>query len=133
MTAKRILVIDDEEDILELSQLSMQLAMGWEVMTASSGSEGLAKAAATRPDAILLDVMMPDMDGPTTLARLQAEQATRDIPVVLLTAMAQAADRQRFKALGVAGIIVKPYVDLAAQLTRILGWTAQNPAGPSIG
>jgi CheY-like chemotaxis protein len=80
MTTKRILVIDDEDGIREIIQICLEAAAGWEVLTAASGSEGLEKAEAFQPDAILLDVMMPDMDGPTTFRQLQANAATGPHP-----------------------------------------------------
>ena len=123
-TAKRILVIDDAEDIREVAQISLQVVGGWEVLTASSGQEGVAKAIAEQPDAILLDVMMPDQDGPTTFQQLQANSATQHIPVILLTAKALASDRQMFADLGVVSIIAKPFepMYLAGQVAQILGW-----------
>jgi len=123
-TAKRILVIDDAEDIREVAQISLQVVGGWEVLTASSGQEGVAKAIAEQPDAILLDVMMPDQDGPTTFQQLQANSATQHIPVILLTAKALASDRQMFADLGVVSIIAKPFepIYLAGQVAQILGW-----------
>ncbi|HCV29263.1 MAG TPA: two-component system response regulator [Microcoleaceae bacterium UBA9251] len=123
-TAKRILVIDDAEDIREVAQISLQVVGGWEVLTASSGQEGVAKAIAEQPDAILLDVMMPDQDGPTTFQQLQANSATQHIPVILLTAKALASDRQMFADLGVASVIAKPFepMYLAGQVAQILGW-----------
>jgi CheY-like chemotaxis protein len=123
-TAKRILVIDDAEDIREVAQISLQVVGGWEVLTASSGQEGVAKAIAEQPDAILLDVMMPDQDGPTTFQQLQANSATQHIPVILLTAKALASDRQMFADLGVVSVIAKPFepMYLAGQVAQILGW-----------
>ncbi|MFB8793476.1 MAG: response regulator [Microcoleus sp.] len=123
-TAKRILVIDDATDIREVAQISLQVVGGWEVLTASSGQEGVAKAIAEQPDAILLDVMMPDQDGPTTFQQLQANSATQHIPVILLTAKALASDRQMFAKLGVVSVIAKPFepMYLAAQVAQILGW-----------
>lgn len=123
-TSKRILVIEDEDDIREITRLSLQAGAGWEVMTASSGADGLAKATAERPDAILLDVMMPDMDGTSTFRKLRDDQATRDIPVVFLTAKVQAADRRRYANLGVTAVIAKPFdpARLAAQVAEVLGW-----------
>jgi CheY-like chemotaxis protein len=82
--------------------VSLEAVGGWDVLVAGSGSEGLAEAKLGQPDAILLDVMMPDMDGPTTFQRLQADATTRHIPVILLTAKVQAADRLRFAELGVS-------------------------------
>jgi CheY-like chemotaxis protein len=124
MTAKRILVIDDEEDIREVAQLCLETVGGWEVMTAGSGSEGLAKAEADAPDAILLDVMMPEMDGPTTFQKLQENQATQDIPVILLTAKVQAAEQRKFAQLGVKAVLTKPFdpLMLANQVAKVLGW-----------
>ncbi len=123
---RRILVIDDEADIREVIQLTLELTRGWEILAAESGREGIALAASRNPDAILLDVMMPEMDGVATFARLQAEVATCAIPVVLLTAKAQSADKRRFAALGVAGVIAKPFDPrgLTDQLEVLLGWNA---------
>lgn len=109
MTTKRILIIDDEEDIREVTQVCLEITGEWEVLTASSGSEGLVKAAVEQPDAILLDVMMPDMDGLTTFQKLQANPATQNIPVILLTAQAQSAEQRKFTQLEVAAVITKPY------------------------
>jgi CheY-like chemotaxis protein len=124
VTVRRILLVDDEDHIREVAQVSLEMTAGWEVLTAGSGSEGLAKAAAEQPDVILLDMMMPDMDGPATFQRLRANQSTRHIPVVLLTAKVQAADRRRFAGLGVAGVIAKPFdpLGLAGQVAATLGW-----------
>src|SRR5215813_14131789 len=121
---KRILVIDDEDDIREVAQVGLEMVANWQVITASSGGEGLVKAKAEQPDAILLDVMMPDLDGPTTFRKLQDEAATRHIPVLLLTAKVQAADRRQFAELGVKGVIAKPFdpLKLAEEMSRILGW-----------
>ena len=121
---KRILIVDDEDDIREVGQMTLEMMAGWEVRTASSGEEALAMAAAHPPDAILLDVMMPVMDGPATLARLRAEPATAGVPVVFLTAKAQAADQRRLAEMGAAGVLAKPFdpMTLADQVSRTLGW-----------
>lgn len=123
--ARRVLVIDDEDDIREVAQLSLEMTTGWEILTASSGAEGLAAATRDRPDAILLDVMMPEMDGPTTFLKLRENPATAEIPVILLTAKAQATDRSRFMELGVNGVLTKPFDPLAlgADVAGALGWT----------
>ena len=122
---KRILVIDDENDIREVVQLSLASLAGWETLTAASGREGLARAADEQPDAILLDVMMPDMDGPTAFRKLQAEASTRSIPVIFLTAKVQAPDRRRLAELGVAAVIAKPFdpLRLPEEIASALGWT----------
>src|SRR5579883_1244627 len=100
---KRILVIDNEQYIQEITQICLRTTAGWQVSAASSGHEGIAKAVTEQPDAILLDVMMPDMDGPTTFQQLQDNSATRQIPVILLTAKVQASDRHRYDEMGVKG------------------------------
>ncbi|HYW11272.1 MAG TPA: response regulator [Longimicrobium sp.] len=122
--SRKILLVDDEDDIREVAQMSLEMTAGWDVVTASSGAEGLRMAAAERPDAILLDVMMPGMDGPATARALKADAATADIPIILLTAKVQAADRRRFDDLGVAGILAKPFdpMALADEVRGVLGW-----------
>lgn len=122
---KKILIVDDEPNIREVTHMSLEMVGGFEVVEAASGSEGIEVAAQERPDAILLDVMMPDMDGPTTFEHLQQNEATKSIPVILLTAKIQAMDRERFEQLGVAGLIAKPFdpMNLADEVGRVLGWT----------
>ena len=124
MSHKHILLVDDESDIREVASISLETVAGWQVSSASSGSEGIVKALDARPDAILLDVMMPEMDGPTTLGRLRGDPATRGIPVILLTAKVQAADRAQFDELGVAGVLSKPFdpMTLSHQVADVLGW-----------
>jgi len=124
MPRKQLLVIDDEDDIREVAKLSLQLTEGWTVMTANGGSAGTALALSMEPDAILLDVMMPDMDGPTTLRALQQQGATKSIPVIFLTAKVQAADRRKLMQLGVRGVIAKPFdpLTLAQQIRTVLSW-----------
>ncbi|HEY9667259.1 MAG TPA: response regulator [Coleofasciculaceae cyanobacterium] len=125
MTSKRILVIDDEDDIREVAQLCLETVGGWEVMTAACGSEGLVKAETQQPDAILLDVMMPEMDGPTTFHKLKVNPATEDIPVVFLTAKVQAAEQRKFAELGVKAVLTKPFdpLTLATEVAKVLGWS----------
>lgn len=124
MGTKRILIIDDEADIREVAQVSLEMVGGWEVLTARSGGEGLSVARQERPDAILLDVMMPDMDGPTTYKKLQEDPESRGIPVVLLTAKALQPQQGPLADLGVAAVIAKPFDPMALpkQLADALGW-----------
>ena len=82
MSSKRILVVDNEAYIQEVAQICLETIAGWQVILAGSGLEGLAAAEREQPDAILLDVMMPDMDGLATFSQLQANPATRSIPVI---------------------------------------------------
>jgi CheY-like chemotaxis protein len=121
---KRILVIDDDQDIQDVAQLALRKFAQWEVQAAPSGQDGLEQARTNPPDAILLDVSMPDMDGISVFEQLQSDPATQPIPVVLLTAKVLLSDRQRFAALGVSGVITKPFdpVTLSAQVTKLLGW-----------
>ena len=124
MAARRILVVDDSASIREVAQMSLEMVGGHEVLTASSGADGIARAREERPDAILLDVMMPELDGPATFERLQADPATRDIPVILLTAKLQPADRARYTDLGIRAVLAKPFdpMTLAADVAGVLGW-----------
>src|SRR5882724_723246 len=103
MPHKQLLLIDDEDDIREVARLSLEVTEGWTVLTASDGAAGAALAVSMMPDTILLDVMMPDMDGPSTLRALQQQSATASIPVIFLTAKVQVADREKFMQLGVRG------------------------------
>ncbi len=125
---KRLLIIDDEESIQTVVQFGIRMAAGWDVLTASSGPEGIRKAQAEQPDLILLDVMMSDMDGIMTFKALQSNPATQAIPVVFLTAKAQASERRQLTDLGISGVITKPFnsLDLPEQLQRMLGWEGQS-------
>ncbi len=121
---KRILLVDDEDDVREVARLSLEMMGGWEVLPASSGEEAVRLAETGRPDAVLLDVTMPEMDGPATFRALQANAATRAIPVLLLTAKTRAADLEHFAGLGVTGVISKPFdpLTLARDVSDALGW-----------
>ena len=109
MTAIRILHVDDEPDIREIVDISLGLNPDFEVRAAASGPEAIAIAAAWSPFLILLDVMMPGMDGRTTLAHLRKDARTADIPVLFMTARAQEREVQQFIALGAHGVISKPF------------------------
>jgi len=121
---RRILIIDDEEDIRAVAALSLEAVAGWTVTTASGGSEGIVRAEEFKPDAILMDVMMPGVDGPTTFRRMQQIPAIAAIPVLLLTAKVQGVDQRRFADLGVAAVLFKPFdpLTLSAQIADALGW-----------
>ena len=121
---RRILIVDDEADIREVAQVSLELMGPYEVITASSGRDGVHSARTHQPDAILLDVMMPDLDGPAVLAELRADPATRDIPVLFLTARTQTVERAQLVRLGAAGILTKPFdpLKLATDVAAALRW-----------
>ena len=122
--AYKILIVDDEDDIREVAALSLESVAGWEVLTASSGAQGITRAIEFKPDAILLDVMMPGMDGPTTFRELRKNPATTKIPVLLLTAKVQGSDQRRFADLGVEAVLFKPFdpLTLSTQIAGVLGW-----------
>ena len=124
MNAKRILFIDDEDDIKTLAQFCLEAEAGWSMIGAASGLEGIAIAQKEQPDAILLDAMMPELDGMETLAKLQNHPETKDIPTIFITAKAQASDRRRFYNAGAKGVINKPFdsLTLASQISGFLGW-----------
>ena len=124
MGSKRILLIDDEEDIKMLASFCLESEAGWETICASGGKEGIAIAEAEQPDAILLDAMMPELDGLQTLAQLQSNPKTNHIPTIFITAKAQASDRYRFYTAGAKGVINKPFdtLTLASQISGFLGW-----------
>lgn len=124
MLPKRILLIDDERRLARVIQACLSKLGGWTVTVAASGAEGLVKAGVEQPDAILLDVMMPDIDGLTLLGQLKEDPRTKTIPVILLTAKLPAIDADRVEPLPIAGMIAKPFepVNLAAQIAEILEW-----------
>jgi CheY-like chemotaxis protein len=120
----RILLIDDEEDIREVASLTLETTAGWHVITASSGALGIQAAIAEQPEAIVMDVMMPEMDGPTTFREMQKLPSIAHIPVILLTAKVQGVDQRRFADLGVAAVLFKPFdpMTLAQQIAEVLQW-----------
>ena len=124
MSKKRILVIDDEKNLCSVIQACLEHLGGWTVLSAPEANQGLLLAETEVPDAILLDVMMPDLDGVALFGLLQNNAATRGIPVIFLTAKVQAMDLNEFADLGVAGVIAKPFdpLGLAQQVAEILGW-----------
>ena len=109
MTTIRILHVDDEPDIREVVELSLGLDPDFTVQSCGSGKEALAVAAQWQPDFILLDVMMPVMDGPETLVQLRESATTASIPVIFMTARAQAREVDHFRSLGAVGVIPKPF------------------------
>jgi CheY-like chemotaxis protein len=116
------LLVDDEDDIRRVARMSLERVGGWTVTDASSAAQALAAAQEQRFDAVLLDVMMPDVDGPATL-RLLRPIIGPDVPVVFLTAKVQPADVARLRELGAVGVIAKPFdpMGLPGELARLLG------------
>src|SRR3984957_9779631 len=109
MNAVRILHVDDEPDIREIVDMALGLNADFEVRSSASGVEALGTAAVWLPLLILLDVMMPGMDGPTTLGQLRKTPSTADIPVLFMTARAQTREIEHFISLGAQGVISKPF------------------------
>jgi two-component system alkaline phosphatase synthesis response regulator PhoP len=110
--SKKVLVVDDEPDVLLLCRVNLEFE-GYEVVEAADGQQAMDKVAEHRPDVILLDVMMPRMDGWQVLSALKADEAYREIPVVMLTAKVQDADQIRGWSAGVAEYITKPFSPLS--------------------
>jgi two-component system OmpR family response regulator len=109
MTTIRLLHVDDEPDIREIVEISLMRDPIFETRSCDSGVEGIAVAAEWLPNLILLDVMMPAMDGPATLTRLRDNPRTAAIPVIFMTARAQTREFDRFRSLGAVGVIAKPF------------------------
>lgn len=124
MTVKRILIVDDEERIREVVRACLVKLAKWDAISAASGAEAIQTAIAEQPDAILLDVSMPGMDGLETLQQLQANPQTQAIPVIFLTAKVQPAEQAAYQRSGVAGLIVKPFdpVQISQDIRQLLGW-----------
>ena len=109
MDITSVLLIDDEDDIREIGEFALRDVGGLVVAVASSGTEGVERAIADRPDVILLDFMMPGVDGPSTFQRLRANASTAGIPIIFLTARVQRVDRERLLNLGAEAVIAKPF------------------------
>jgi CheY-like chemotaxis protein len=107
--SKRVLVVDDEEDVRSIVQLALNLKTDWEVILAASGKEALDLAAKNQPDLILLDLMMPEMDGTATLQALKTNFATIDIPVILVTAKVDRIEEKKLSELDIIGVLAKPF------------------------
>ncbi|PSB11096.1 hypothetical protein C7B61_10980 [filamentous cyanobacterium CCP1] len=122
-SSKRILIIEDEDHIREVVQICLQELGGWQVFEAASGREGLARVLEQLPDAIVLDLMMPGMDGFEFLKQLNCQPTTPTIPVVVLTAKLNVQQSQ-LAQLGVVKTIAKPFNPLALphQIADALGW-----------
>ncbi len=117
---RKVLVVDDERHIVRLIQVNLERA-GYQVASAFDGKEALRKVETEKPDLVVLDVMMPQMDGFEVLKRLQASAATRSIPVIMLTAKAQDADVFRGWSSGVSAYLTKPFnpLELLTFIKRI--------------
>lgn len=110
---RSVLLVDDDADIRTIAELSLARVGGLETRLAGSGHEGVALASTEQPDVILLDMMMPDLDGLATLELLRADPATSSIPVIFMTAKVQQRDIGDYRDAGAVGVIAKPFDPLA--------------------
>jgi CheY-like chemotaxis protein len=118
----RVLLVDDDRNIRRIAQIALAEVGHFQVSLASSGQEALNLAQQEQPDLVLLDVMMPEMDGFAVLIKLQKDPKTSAIPVIFMTASVTADEQQQYRTLGVRGVIAKPFdpMTLAEQIKQIL-------------
>jgi two-component system, OmpR family, response regulator len=126
MTIKEILLVDDDMTIRKVAEISLSRVGNWRVKLAESGPKAMEILAAYRPDVILLDVMMPGLDGPSTFALLQSNERTKDIPVIFLTAKVQIQEVEAYRNLGAVGVISKPFdpLSLPDEIRKIIELSA---------
>jgi CheY-like chemotaxis protein len=124
--SKTILIVDDEDDARAIAVLALQMKTDWKLLQASSGQQALDLAAVEQPDLILLDVMMPDMDGRATLSKLKENSQTQALPVILVTAKVQPLAQTGISPEQVVTVFAKPFrpLTLADQIRTALGWAA---------
>lgn len=122
---QRVLVIDDEEAIRIILKAALEFTAGWTVLMSASGIEGITMAQAEQPDVILLDVMMPELDGIAVFRKLKAQPLTKHIPIIFLTAQAREIERKELEVLA-SGVIIKPFEPemIAHQITALLNPSA---------
>jgi CheY-like chemotaxis protein len=120
---QRILYVEDEPDIQAVARIALEMVGGFQVLVCSSGEQAVREAPAFGPDLVLLDVMMPGMDGPSTFMALRALPALDRVPVIFMTAKVQPQEVQHYKALGALAVIPKPFdpMTLAAQVRGLWG------------
>jgi CheY-like chemotaxis protein len=125
----KVLLVDDDDDIRSIGELALVEVGGMLTVLASSGSAAIEVAAREQPDVVLLDVMMPGMDGPTTLRHLREQASTAAIPVVFVTAKVQHHEVQRYLALGAIGVIAKPFdpMKLPDELRALMARLREQP------
>lgn len=123
MNVNKVLLIDDDPNIRMVAQIGLEDVGGWQVFLGANGLEGLTLAEMHLPDLILLDVMMPTMDGPTTLSKLRLNPILANVPVIFLTAKAQKDEIAHYISLGAKGVITKPFdpLTLPKEINALLG------------
>jgi two-component system, OmpR family, response regulator len=128
---QRILVVEDDPDILTIAKIALETLGGFTVLACTSAADALAGLPAFSPDLVLLDVMMPGMDGPTAFAALRALPAGGRVPVIFVTAKVQAQEVARYLEMGAADVIAKPFDPLAlADQVRAI-WSRSRQTGPA--
>ena len=122
MSTRKVLVVDDDDDVREITSFALEVVGGWTVLDVDRGAKALDVARDEQPDLVLLDVMMPDLDGPATFRMLRADPRTRHVPVILLTAKVQVGERRVWDDLAVLGVISKPFdpLTMVAEIDRLL-------------
>jgi CheY-like chemotaxis protein len=118
----KVMVVDDDDDVRAVIEIAMRKIGNWQVVSVASGEAAIERARHEQPDVILLDVMMPSLDGPATMARLREAPETAGIPVIFLTAKVQQHELDRYLALGASGVIRKPFdvTQLPDEIQRIV-------------
>jgi two-component system, OmpR family, response regulator len=121
MSINNVLLVDDDANIRMVTQMALEDVAGWNVIAVSSGEYALKTLAEAQPHVILLDMMMPGMDGVTTFGRIKSD-GFGNIPVIFLTAKVQPSEIEQYVAQGAAGVIIKPFdpMKLANEIRRIL-------------
>jgi two-component system, OmpR family, alkaline phosphatase synthesis response regulator PhoP len=128
----QVLIVDDEADIREVARLSLELIAEWTVSVAENGAEAVEQAILHAPDVILLDMVMPGIDGIETFQRLSQDPGTNHIPVIFLTALAHTGERRRLEVTSARGLVAKPFdpLTLAHDIERILSAPSPSPTPP---
>ncbi len=118
----KVLIVDDEADIRRIGELSLQSVEGWDVLLAENGAQGMETAKAHNPDLILMDMMMPEMDGLTVLGQIREDPELESTPVIFMTAKVQRDEVARYLEAGAAGVVHKPFdpMTLPDEIRRIL-------------
>jgi CheY-like chemotaxis protein len=122
MKIAKVMIVDDDDDVRAVTALAASKIGGWDVVSVASGEAAIEQSRGERPDVILLDVMMPSMDGPATMARLREDPVTADTPIIFLTAKVQQHEVVAYLALGAQGVIRKPFdvTQLPSEIQRIV-------------
>lgn len=122
MQIKKVLLVDDDQNIRFVVQMALEGLTNWVILVAESGSEAVALACKEKPDLILLDMMMPDMDGSTTYIQLKKQESLATVPVIFMTAKVQTHEVEDHLKLGAAGVIAKPFdpMTLHKEIMRIV-------------